>query len=93
MNAYDNLAIQYFYLGDLEKSKYYNDRMTRGKFEAKFSLVRKMSENHAKKMFKKPSKSIKTIKSVGSGIKRLLSDDYKKDYSGINDTLRKSELF
>ena len=43
MNAYDNLAIQYYYEGDLEKSKYYNDRMTRGKTEARFSIVRKMS--------------------------------------------------
>lgn len=43
MNAYDNLAIQYYYEGDLEKSKYYNDRMVRGKFEARFSIVRKLS--------------------------------------------------
>lgn len=43
MNAYDSLAINYFYLGDLERAKYYNERMTRGKFEAKFSIVRKMS--------------------------------------------------
>ena len=43
MNAYDNLAIQYYYTGDIEKSKYYNDRMSRGKLEARFSIVRKMS--------------------------------------------------
>ena len=52
MNAYDNLAIQYYYEGDLEKSKYYNDRMIRGKVEARFSIVRKMSQNHAVKKFK-----------------------------------------
>lgn len=52
MNAYDNMAIQYFYIGDLEKSKYYNDRMCRGKFEARFSIVRKMSQNHAMKKYK-----------------------------------------
>ena len=64
MEAYDNLAIQYYYLGDLEKSKYYNDRMTRGKFEARFSIVRKMSENHAKKKYKQKSKGIKQIKNI-----------------------------
>ena len=49
MSAYDNLAIQYFYLGELERSKYYNDRMCRGKFESNFSIVKKMSQNNAKK--------------------------------------------
>jgi len=49
MSAYDNLAIQYFYLGELERSKYYNDRMCRGKFESNFSMVKKMSQNNAKK--------------------------------------------
>lgn len=47
MTAYGDLALQYYYEGDIEKSKYYNDRMIRGKTEAKFSIVRKMSQNHA----------------------------------------------
>ena len=46
MNAYDNLSIQYFYLGELDRSKYYNDRVCRGKFEANFSIVKKMSQDH-----------------------------------------------
>ena len=45
MIAYDKLALQYFYLGELEKSIYYNDRVMRGKYEAQFSLVRKMTLN------------------------------------------------
>ena len=45
MKAYDNLAIQYFYMNDLEKSRYYNERMTRGKFEYKYSILRKMNQN------------------------------------------------
>ena len=53
MQAYDHLAIQYYYQGDIDKSKYYNDRMIRGKYEARFSIVRKMSENHASKKYKK----------------------------------------
>ena len=52
MSAYDSLALQYFYKGDLDKSKYYNDRMVRGKFEAKFSILKIMSENHITKKFK-----------------------------------------
>lgn len=51
MEAYDQLGIMYFYTGNLEKSKYYNDRMCRGKTEAKFSIVRKMSQNHASKKY------------------------------------------
>ncbi len=43
MKAYDNLAIQYFYLGELDRSKYYNDRIYRGKFESNFSIVKRMS--------------------------------------------------
>jgi len=45
MKAYDGLAIYYYYAGDLDRAKYYSDRMLRGKMEAKFSNVRKMSEN------------------------------------------------
>ena len=45
MLAYDNLALQYFYLGELSKSRYYNDRVMRGKYEAKYSIVRKMALN------------------------------------------------
>lgn len=49
MSAYDNLALQYFYLGEMDKSKYYNDRVVRGKMESNFSIVKKMSQNHAAK--------------------------------------------
>lgn len=56
-------------MGDLDKAKYYNDRMTRGKFEARFSIVRKMSLNHAKKKYKAKGKSeIKVVKNIGNGI-------------------------
>lgn len=43
MSAYDSLAIAYYYLGDLEKSKYYDDRIQRGKFESHYSICKKMS--------------------------------------------------
>jgi hypothetical protein len=47
-SAYDFLSIQYYYLGDLKKSKFYNDRAIRGKFEAPDSIVRNFSLNEGK---------------------------------------------
>lgn len=40
MQAYDNMALEYFYMGDLEKAKFYQERMLRGKFENKDSIIR-----------------------------------------------------
>ena len=40
MMSYDYLAIQYFYIGRLDRSKFYNDRMVRGKSESKASSIR-----------------------------------------------------
>ena len=34
VSACDNLAIEYYYLGDLDKASYFNDRMMRGKVES-----------------------------------------------------------
>ena len=44
MFAYDKIAINYFYLCDLEKAKYYQERMMRGQFEGKKSKLRKIYE-------------------------------------------------
>jgi len=33
----------------MEKSRYYNDRVCRGKFESNFSIVKKMSLTHVSK--------------------------------------------
>lgn len=44
-HAYDNLAIDYFYLGELGKSNYYHDRIMRGKTENSRSIVKKVSCN------------------------------------------------
>ena len=40
MQAYDNLAIEYFYQGDIAKAKVYQERLTRGKVETKDSVIR-----------------------------------------------------
>ena len=40
IEAYDALSIQYFYLGDIERSKYYHDRAITGSIEPKESKIR-----------------------------------------------------
>ena len=66
--------------------------MIRGKFEARFSIMRKMSENHCKKKYKPAKKPIKQVKNIGQGIRKLLSDNSLKDYSMVDDTLKKADL-
>ena len=41
MQAYESIGLQYFYLGKINKALYYSERMMKGRFEAKFSVVRK----------------------------------------------------
>jgi len=41
MSSFENLALVNFYLGRVDKSDYYIDRMLRGKTEANFSMMRK----------------------------------------------------
>jgi len=45
VTAYDNLSIDYFYLGEIAKSNYYHDRIMRGKTENNKSIVKKVSCN------------------------------------------------
>ena len=45
VTAYDNLSVDYFYLGELTKSNYYHDRIMRGKTENNRSIVKKVSCN------------------------------------------------
>ena len=45
LSAYDNLSLEYFYLGELEKAHYYHDRIIRGKFESDVSVNKKTSSN------------------------------------------------
>lgn len=42
--AYDFIAMQYYYLGDVERSAYYHDRMVSGKYEAKTSPARALAK-------------------------------------------------
>jgi len=43
--AYEQIGLQYYYLGNLAKSKYYNDRCMRGKNERKDSKLRVIFED------------------------------------------------
>ena len=40
LEAYDKIGIQYYYLGNLERSRYYNTRMMIGRLEADCSKIR-----------------------------------------------------
>jgi len=43
--SYENQAIEYYYLGDLEKSEYYNERYLRGKTENNNSMAKLTAVN------------------------------------------------
>lgn len=45
MKAYTSLALQYFYLGRVAKSSYYNERAQRGKVESTLSGLRKIAQD------------------------------------------------
>ena len=48
MRAYEKLAVSYFYLGDMTKSDYYNDRHLRGKCENDDSMNKQTAINQLK---------------------------------------------
>ena len=41
MKSYQNLAIDYFYFGDMKKAEFYYDRYLRGKTENDNSIIKK----------------------------------------------------
>lgn len=45
LQACDFLGLAYYYAGDLEKSKHYNERMMRGKIECDDSVIKRVSNN------------------------------------------------
>ena len=57
--AYDLIGMQYYYMGDLEKSKYYHQRMVNGEFEPESSNVRRLAVlNFLNKKNKNPLKDL-----------------------------------
>lgn len=45
LQACDFLGLAYYYAGDLDKSKHFNDRMLRGKIECEESVIKRVSNN------------------------------------------------
>ena len=45
IDACAQLALSYFYLGDMEKAEHFNDRMMRGKHENNDSVIKRVSKN------------------------------------------------
>ena len=45
IRAYENLAVDYFYLGEIDKSEYYHDRFMRGKTENGASIAKNVAIN------------------------------------------------
>ena len=43
MQAYDNIGTEYFYIGNIKKAKYYNDKVCFGQVEPSDSIVRKVA--------------------------------------------------
>lgn len=63
VKAYDNLSIDYFYLGEIEKANYYNDRIMRGKTENEKSIVKKVNCNMLKSKIEQRH-NVETLKSL-----------------------------
>ncbi|CAI2387411.1 unnamed protein product [Moneuplotes crassus] len=52
--AFDYLGVQYFYLGNIEKSKYYHSRWLNGSYEPNTSNIRKVYSSISKRKFNYP---------------------------------------
>jgi hypothetical protein len=67
--------MQYYYLGNLEKSKYYNDRCMRGKSEKKESKLRKVFEGQFDRSFSKKERiTFKKLKQILESFSQIKDD-------------------
>ena len=96
-SSYENIAITYFYMGKIEKSHYYIDRVYRGKTEAMFSVPKRISLAYTGRKFRnfkvKPYKADMSnigkkkgaiFKSENVGMIELFSSKLK-NYNLLND--------
>ena len=100
ISAYDSLAITNFYMGRIEKSDYYIDRVFRGKTEAMFSVIKRISLAYTNRKFKnvrtKPFKAdmsmnmaktgAMTSKNINNGILELFSNSLQ-NYNILSDEI------
>jgi len=79
--AYDLMGVQYYYMGDLEKAKYYHQSMMAGEVEPKHSELRKLGiDKIMNKLLEEPCNSkkqfqIKTIEEELTGYDIPYSED------------------
>ena len=75
MRNYENLAVEYFYIGNIEKSKLYHDRVFRGRIELPNSTAK-----HASGALNRYNRHYKALKYKfdQSGIKGILALDKGK---------------
>lgn len=68
--------------------------MVRGKVEARFSIVRKLSQSHAVKKYKSGGhRRFANVKTIAQGIKKLLSDgDFSRDLTKLEESFTKAEI-
>ena len=66
LRAYDNIGIQYFYLGDKEKAKYFHERMLYGLYEKETKLKENIVENFKNKYYNLFNDDRQLIKQVYS---------------------------
>ena len=78
MHAYDNMGVDYFYLGDMEKCNYYHDRIVRGKFESEDSVLK--------------SVTVSTIRSKREVYHSGKRKNFNKDVSMKEDQKRKTDF-
>jgi hypothetical protein len=66
LRAYDNIGIQYFYLGDKEKAKYFHERMLYGIYEKDTKFKENIVENFKNKYYNLFNDDRQLIKQVYS---------------------------
>lgn len=77
----------YFYLGRVDKSEYYADRVFEGKTEAMFSVIKKISMSYTKRKYKNIKvTSFKT--DVGNEMMKAGTMNAKNIEAGLKEVFR-----
>jgi len=78
------MGIQYYYLGNLDKSHYYNDRAMRGKCEKKDSRMRelhnginKQKRNSHRVTFNKVREIMESFAKIKEGVSKLVKSSQR----------------
>jgi hypothetical protein len=74
-DAYDNIGLQYYYMGDIVRATFYHDKMMMGTTESPDSVFRKLRPNAR---FRYGSKSTNAL---SNNLKEILKRQYKRFYN------------